>query len=386
MRVLITGIDGYTGWPLAIHLLFRGHEVAGIDNFTRRKLVDKNESQSATPILSMSDRIDAVKEETGKEIDFFKGSLTNTSFVYSVIRKWKPDTIVYLGQIPSAPFSMSNVRNAVFTQQNNIVGHLNTLYAIKEIVPDCHMVKLGTMGEFKLGNLVIPEGDYEEVEFRGRKDSIPAAKQSISYYHNSKIFDTYNLEMACRFWNIKASECMQGIIYGTSIPEMNNNKKLLTRFDFDEQFGTVINRFVAQAIIGSPLTIYGSGKQQRGLLPLKDSIQCMTLLIENPPQPGEHRIVNQFEEHFSINELADKVKKIGKEFNLDVEISHIDNPRKETEEHYYNPDHQKLFDLGYVPTNDIEGQIRQMFTDLIPYKSRIEECKEANFPKSYWHK
>lgn len=387
MKVLITGVDGYIGWSLALYLANRGHEIAGIDNFLRRSMVEEVGSQSAIPVPDIAQRKIEFNKKFNQDLAFYHGDLSDKDVIYNAIDDFKPDTIVYLGQIPSAPYSMIDLDHASFTQMNNIIGHLNTLYAVKERVPDCHIVKLGSLGEYALCNLDIPEGYYDEIEFRGRVDKhLPAFKQTVSMYHNSKIFDTYNLEMMCRFWGIRATDIMQGVVYGTRIDEMGDNENLLTRFDFDQCFGTAINRFCAQATIGIPLTVYGKGTQQRGFIPLKDSVKCLALAIENPAEPGQHRVFNQFEEAYSINDLAEKVQTIGAEFGLNVSIDHIDNPRQEREEHYYNPDHQGLFDLGYKPLNDMDAELRLMFNDLIKNRERIESCKESNFPKSYWHK
>jgi UDP-sulfoquinovose synthase len=177
---------------------------------------------------------------------------------------------------------------------------------------------------------------------------------------------------------------MQGVVFGTRIDETGDDERLCTRFDFDQCFGTSLNRFCAEAVIGHPLSPFGIGKQKRGFLPLRDSMQCLTIAINNPPQEGQYRVFNQFEEVYSITELAGKVKRVGDEFGLNVKISNMENPRKETEEHYYNPDHKHLLDLGYKPTHDVEQELRIIIKDLIKYKSRIEQKKEALIPDIRW--
>jgi UDP-sulfoquinovose synthase len=290
---------------------------------------------------------------------------------------------VYLGEMPSAPYSMIDVHHAVFTQTNNVTGTLVSLFAMKEAVPDCHLVKLGTMGEYGTPNVDIPEGFFE-IEYRGRKDKMMFPRKAGSWYHQSKVHDTNNVEMACRFWGLRSTDIMQGVVYGTRIDEMGDDERLLTRFDFDQSFGTAINRFCAQAVVGLPLTPFGKGTQRRGFLPLRDSMQCLSLAIENPPERSEYRTFNQFEETYSVNELAETVQRVGNEFDLDVGIRRIENPRMESEEHYYNPDHQHLLDLGYKPTHDMNAELRLVFKDLIRYRDRIETRKYSSFPDIRW--
>ncbi len=383
MRVLITGVDGYIGWALSMHLAIQGHEVGGIDNYSRRKWVGEMGSQSAIPIAQMADRLSAYRKNLGQNLRFYKGDLTDYNFVLNTYKSFQPEAIVYLGEMPSAPYSMIDVHHAVYTQHNNVIGTLVTLYAIHEVVPDCHLVKLGTMGEYGTPNVDIPEGFFE-IEYRGRKDRMMFPRKAGSWYHQSKVHDTNNVEMGCRIWDLRSTDIMQGVVYGTRIDDMPEDNNLKTRFDFDQSFGTAINRFCAQAVIGIPLTPYGIGKQKRGFLPLRDSVQCLTIAVENPPEQGEYRVFNQFEEVYSIWQLAEKVQKIGNEFDLNVDIQPLENPREEMEEHYYNPDHNHLLDLGYKPTQDMDSELRLMFDDLLQHKGRIEERKEAHFPDIRW--
>jgi len=383
MRVLITGVDGYLGWPLSIYLAKRGHEVAGIDNYLRRAWVGEMGSQSAIPIAKMADRLLAYRKNLGKNLRFYKGDLTDYNFVLNAYKSFRPEAVVYLGEMPSAPYSMIDVHHAVFTQSNNLIGTLVTLFAMREAVPNCHLVKLGTMGEYGTPNIDIPEGFFE-IEYRGRKERLMFPRKAGSWYHQSKVHDTHNVEMACRIWGLRSTDIMQGVVYGTRIDEMGEDKDLKTRFDFDQSFGTAINRFSAQAVIGLPITPYGTGQQRRGFLPLCDSMQCLGIAIENPPESGECRTFNQFEEVYSITELAEKVQRAGNGHGLNVEIQPIENPRIEAEDHYYNPDHQHLLDLGYMPTHDMEAELEIMLKDLIPHRDRIESRKEAQFPDIRW--
>ena len=383
MRIFIAGIDGYLGWPLSMYLSGRGHEIAGADNYYRRDWVQEMGSQSATPILRMTERMEAFRENFDKNIQFFKGDLTDYGFVESIFKHFKPEAIVHLGEMPSAPYSMVDVKHATWTQTNNIVGTLNMLYAMRDVCSGSHMVKLGTMGEYGTPNIDIPEGFFE-IEYRGRKDCLPFPRQANSWYHQSKVHDSNNVMMACRLWNLCSTDIMQGVVFGTRIDEMGDDERLQTRLDFDQSFGTVINRFCCQAVIGEPISPYGMGHQKRGFLPLRDSMQCLTIAIENPPKAGEYRVFNQFEEVYDITELACKVKKVGKKLGLNVEVKNLENPRSELEDHYFNPDHQHLLDLGYKPTHDVEKEIEVMMQDLIKCKDRIEARREALIPDIRW--
>jgi UDP-sulfoquinovose synthase len=340
-------------------------------------------SHSAIPITKMDERLLAYRENLGQNLRFFRGDLLDYDFVWNAYRTFKPDTIVYLGEMPSAPYSMMDVRHAIYTQKNNIIGTLATLYAMREVCPDCHLVKLGTMGEYGTPNLDIPEGFFE-IEYRGRKETLLFPRKAGSWYHQTKVHDTNNIEFACRLWEIRSTDIMQGVVYGTRIDEMGQDKRLRTRFDFDQAFGTAINRFCAQAVIGLPITPFGKGHQKRGFLPLRDSMQCLTIAVENPPKAAEYRTFNQFEEVYDITELAKKVQQVGNRMGLNVKINNVENPRKESEDHYYNPDHQHLLDLGYKPTSDMENELGLMFQDILPYAERIEARKEAVFPDIRW--
>jgi len=383
MKVLIPGVDGYLGWALAQHLAKRGHEVAGADCYLRRDWVAEMGSQSGTPIRRMSERLEAYRETFGKNLRFFRGNLTDPHFVLNIFQHFKPDAIVHLGEMPSAPFSMIDVHHATFTHTNNMIGTLNILFAMRDVCPHAHLVKLGTMGEYGTPNVDIPEGFFT-IEYRGRTDTLPFPRQAGSWYHQTKVHDSNNVMMACRLWNLRSTDIMQGVVFGTRIDAMGDDERLLTRYDYDQCFGTAINRFVAQAVIGQPITPYGKGHQKRGFLPLRDSMQCLTLAIENPPKDPAYRVFNQFEEVYDITELAAKVQKIAAECGLDPVVRNLENPRQEAEEHYYNPDHKHLLDLGYEPTHDMEAELRVMFKDLIKYRGRIEARQEALHPDVRW--
>ena len=382
MKVMIMGMDGYLGWPLSMYLAEKSHEVCGIDNGLRRKMVAEIGSQSITPIKPMKKRLEAYKKVSGNDLTFYKGDLTEPAFVNLAIKKEEPDCVVQLGQIPSAPYSMIDVDHCNFVQQNNIIGHNNILFAIKDNVPDCHLLKLGTMGEYGTPNVDIPEGFFE-ITYRGRKDKLPFPRQPGSWYHLTKVHDTWNLMFANKIWGIRATDVMQGVVHGLNTPQMVNDD-LLTRYDCDEAFGTAINRFCAQAVVGHELTPYGKGGQTRGYLALRDSMQCFTLAIENPPKDGEYRVFNQFEEIYSANDLAERVSKVAKEYDLEGKIWNITNPRLEAEEHYYKPDMKHLPDLGFKPKYTLEEELHITIPKLMEFKDRIEAMQHTIDPKIKW--
>lgn len=382
MKTLILGLDGYIGWSLALRQLEMGNEVCGIDDFSRRRNVEEIGSWSGIPILPMTNRMEILKEKYGDKVSFFEGDIVNSHFTNEVIKNFQPDGVVHLAEQPSAPYSMIDQDHVIYTQQNNVMGTLNVVHAIKRHAPRAHLVKLGTMGEYGTPELDIPEGFFE-VEFRGKKATIPYPRFAGSWYHWSKVHDSNNIMFACRLWGLRSTDIMQGVVYGTRTQDINN-PLLNTRFDFDEVFGTAINRFCAQAVIEHPLTIYGKGGQTRGFLALEDSIQCISLLLDNPPEMGEYRVVNQFDEQYKVSELADKVKRIGDKKGLDVEIKRFENPRLEKEEHYYKADHEKLRKLGFKPTRHIDEQINTMLDDLSMHKGRILEKKEAILQNHLW--
>ena len=383
MRVFIAGMDGYLGWSLAQYLAARGHQVAGADLFLRRQWVEEMGSCSATPIVPMKERLAALKESRGLEPKFWEADLRDYSAVERIFKEFQPDAVVHLGECPSAPYSMVDVHHATFVQVNNVVSTFNLMFAIRDLRPEAHLLKLGTMGEYGTPNVDIPEGFFE-IEYRGRRDRMPFPRQPGSFYHLSKVHGSNNIMFACKVWKLRATDVMQGVVFGTRIDEMGSDERLLTRLDFDESFGTAINRFCCQAVIGHPLTPFGRGHQKRGFLPLRDSMQCLTLALENPPQPGEYRVLNQFEEVYDLTELAEKVRRVAGQLGLKVEIHNLENPRKEMEEHYYKPDHQNLRDLGYKPTHDVEAEMKIMLADLMKYRERIEGKREVLIPKIRW--
>jgi UDP-sulfoquinovose synthase len=371
MRVLILGGDGYLGWPTAMYFSNKGHEVAVIDNFTRRRHHLERGTDSLTPIRSLQERVKAWQEVSGKTIHTYIGDLRNWEFTNGVFAEFRPDVVVHYGEIPSAPYSMISVHHAVEVHDNNVIGTLHVLFAIRDNVPDCHLIKLGTMGEYGTPNIDIEEG-WLDIEHNGRKDTLPFPKQPGSFYHLTKVHDSHNIMFANRIWGLRATDLNQGVVYGIETDEVNLDDRLLTRFDYDESFGTALNRFCVQAIYGMPLTVYGTGGQTRGYLNVRDTLQCVELALLNPPQRGERmRVFNQFTEQFSVLELAQTVQRAATRIGLEVEIAHYENPRVEKEEHYYNAKHSNLLNLGLQPRYLEDSLVESVLKRVIQFKDRI---------------
>ena len=383
MRVLICGVDGYLGWALAQHLAARGHEIAGIDDYSRRRWVEEMGADSAMPIASMPDRLKVFKETFDAELTYWEGDLKEYSLIEKAFKEFGPEAVVHLGECPSAPYSMIDVHHAVGVHNNNVGSTFNLLFAIRDLAPETHLLKLGTMGEYGTPNVPIPEGFFE-IDYRGRKDRLPFPRQAGSFYHWSKVSGSNHIMFASKIWGVRSTDVMQGVVFGTRIDNMGDDERLLTRLDFDQCFGTAINRFSCQAVIGHPITTYGKGSQKRGFLPLRDSMQCLTLALESPPKQGEYRVFNQFEEVYNLAELANKVQKAAASLGMDVEIRGVDNPRTEQEDHFYEPDHSNLLDLGYKPTHDVEAEVTIMLEDLQKHSDRVEMHRAALMPDVRW--
>jgi UDP-sulfoquinovose synthase len=345
MRVLVLGGDGYLGWPTALHLSAAGHEVGIVDNGIRRRYDDELGTASLVPIDSLSDRVALWHTHAHRVIPFFPGDLTDFEFVRSALERFSPDAVIHLGEQRSAPYSMMDREHAVHTQVNNVVGTLNILWAIAEVDPAIHLVKLGTMGEYGTPNIDIEEG-WLNVTHNGRTDKLPFPKQPGSFYHLSKVHDSHNILFCCRTWGLRATDLNQGVVYGSGTPETDVLPGLNTRFDYDAVFGTVLNRFVVQAVAGHPLTVYGAGGQTRGFLDINDTVRCLEIAVEQPAVAGEFRVFNQFTESVSVLQLAEMVAEC---FPGAVRIEHVDNPRIEKDQHYYRAAHSGLIDLGLKP-------------------------------------
>ncbi|MDQ1404187.1 MAG: UDP-sulfoquinovose synthase [Actinomycetota bacterium] len=370
MRIMVLGGDGYLGWPTAMHFSSRGHEVAVVDDFTRRRCHLQQGSDSLTPIAALPDRIDAWHDLTASTIESFVLDICDYPALERAIAAFRPEAIIHYGEIPSAPWSMIDRDHAVGTQVNNVVGTLNLLWAMKDIVPDAHLVKLGTMGEYGTPNIDIEEG-YITIEHKGRTDTLPFPKLPGSFYHLSKVHDSHNIHFACRVWGLRATDLNQGVVYGIHTPETEIDERLLTRFDYDESFGTALNRFCVQAVIGHPLTVYGQGTQRRAFLNIRDTLQCVELATLNPADAGEMRVFNQFTESFSVAELATTVQEAAHRVGYECDIAYLTNPRFEKEEHHYRPVNDNLLGLGLTPTFLSDDLVESTLHAVERYKDRV---------------
>lgn len=381
MKILVLGGDGYLGWPTAMYLSRRGHTVAVLDNFAKRRWEVELNVEPLVLIRTLQDRVEAWNELTGKAIEVFVGDLRNYGTVEGVLQTFSPEAIVHYGEQPSAPYSMIDHNRAVFTQVNNVSGTLNVLWAMRKLLPECHLVKLGTMGEYGTPNIDIEEG-FIEIEHKGRRDVLPFPCQPGSFYHLSKVHDSNNIRFACKVWKLAATDLHQGVVYGIETDETRLDARLSTSFHYDEVFGTAINRFCAQAAAEIPLTVYGKGGQNRGFLNIRDTLRCVELAILNPAQPGQYRVFNQFTETFNILQLAELVVQQARKLGIAAEISHLENPRVELEEHHYNPAHRKLLDLGLQPHYLSDELLGNMIGTILNCKDRIK--RQIILPRVKW--
>jgi UDP-sulfoquinovose synthase len=370
MRILILGGDGYLGWPTALHLSQRGHDIAVLDNFARRAWDRELGAESLTPIRTLEERVALWRAISGQTIDAYVGDLCDYAFLGPIVRDFHPESVVHFGEQRSAPYSMIDRQHAVFTQVNNITGTLNVLYALADHAPDCHLVKLGTMGEYGTPKIDIEEG-FITIAHKGRTDTLPYPKQPGSWYHASKVHDSQNIMLACKIWGLRATDLNQGVVYGVDTPEIMADERLRTRFDYDGVFGTALNRFLVQAVAGVPLTIYGKGGQTRGFLDIRDTLACVELAIGHPPPRGEFRVFNQFTEQFDVLGLAAAVCEAARAFSLQVEVENLPNPRVEQEEHYYNAINTRLLDLGLQPHYLSETLLESVMRVVMGYRDRI---------------
>ncbi len=381
MRIAVLGGDGYCGWATALYLSNKGHSVAIVDNFIRRQWDHEVGAETLTPIRPLSERLKTWREVTGKEMRLFVGDVMDYDFLSTTIKGFQPDAVVHFAEQRAAPYSMIDRKHAVFTQVNNVVGTLNLLFALREFAPECHLIKLGTMGEYGTPNIDIEEG-YITIEHNGRKDVLPYPKQPGSFYHLSKVHDSHNIMFTCKIWGLRATDLNQGVVYGTMSEEVAMHEALINRFDYDEVFGTVLNRFCVQAAIGMPLTVYGKGGQTRGFLDIRDTVRCIEIACLNPARKGEFRVFNQFTEQFSVLDLARMVQTAGRKLGLQVELNHIPDPRVEAEEHYYNAKHSRLIELGLVPHLLSDSLLDSLMNIAMRYRDRVDTS--MMMPKVNW--
>jgi UDP-sulfoquinovose synthase len=381
MRVAVLGGDGYCGWATALYLSAKGHSIAIADNFARRQWDHELGVQTLTPILPLSDRLRVWQELSGNNIELFVGDVTEYDFLSSLIQDFEPEAVVHFAEQRAAPYSMIDRKHAVFTQVNNVVGTLNLLFALREFQPECHLIKLGTMGEYGTPNIDIEEG-YITIEHNGRRDTVPYPKQPGSFYHLSKVHDSHNIMFTCKAWGLRATDLNQGVVYGTMTDEVALSEALINRFDYDEVFGTVLNRFCVQAAIGHPLTVYGKGGQTRGFLDIRDTVRCVEIACLNPAAQGECRVFNQFTEQFSVLDLARLVQTAGEKLGLAVEVDHLPDPRVEAEQHYYNAKHSKLIELGLEPHLLSDSLLDSLMNVALKYRDRIDPA--VMLPQINW--
>ncbi len=383
MRVLILGGDGYIGWPAAMKLSAAGHEVLAVDNYLRRRLMQEIDCEALFAVPNLHERAQHWKEKSGKDIGVRIGDLDDWTFIAEIFEEFRPETIIHFAEQPSAPYSMMDRAKARLTLDNNLGVTFNVIHAMNEFTPDAHLVKLGTMGEYGTPNIDIEEG-WIDIEHKGRKGKFLFPRAAGSLYHTTKVLDTDLLWFYVRVWGLRVTDLMQGPVYGLATDETGDDESLYSFLNYDEVFGTVLNRFMVQAAAGYPLTVYGKGGQTRGYLHLKDALQCVQLAVETPADEGELRVFNQFVETFSVNDLAAHVQASGKRLGMNVEVKNLPNPRKEMEEHYYNPVHTGLLDLGLKPTKLTDDVMDEMMNITLRYKDSIVD--ERIFRGVQWKK
>ena len=367
-KVLVLGWDGYIGFASYVGLTLRGKHVIGMDNYITRKRVAGYGSASGIAIDDPETRKSYFDRLYGLDMEYYEGDVCDYKRLKKVIERVRPDAVIHLAEQRSAPYSMLDREHAIETQTKNLSSTLNLIYAVKEIDRDIHIIKLGTMGEYGTPNIDIEEG-FIEIEHHGRKDVMPYPRQASSWYHLSKVHDSHNLMFACNNWGLKVTDINQGVVYGNhycdnSAPEIHDDCTLLsTRFDFDEFFGTVLNRFCVQSVLGMPLTVYGEGGQTRGFLSLSDVVQCLDLVLDHEPEG--YNVVNQFDRAYSVNDVAEIVRRCSNVvLGYQPEIIHLENPRTEKERHYYNVKHEKLSAMGYKPIRDIYEDVELILSEL----------------------
>jgi UDP-sulfoquinovose synthase len=373
-RVLVLGGDGYCGWPTALHLAERGWTVGIVDSLIRHAWDRLLGVSTLTPIRPLSERLAAWVRLGGSPIASWIGDICDYEFLSDVVTGFAPDAIVHFGQQRSAPFSMIDRAHALTTQVENLKGTLNVLFAVKENAPECHLVKLGTMGEYGTPNIDIEEG-FINIEHKGRRDRLPFPKQPGSFYHLSKVHDSHNIAFCCKVWGLAATDLNQGVVYGTITPETVRDPALINRLDYDEIFGTAVNRFCVQAACGEKLTVYGEGGQTRGFLDIRDTVRCVELACLHPAAPGEYRVFNQFTEQFSVGELATLVLMAASRVGVAAHIEHLPDPRVEAERHYYNARHTALTELGLEPHLLGEAVLQSILSVALKYRDRIDKTR-----------
>lgn len=386
MCFLVLGGDGYIGWPLAIKLALRypAARVVIVDTSERRRLVAEVGGNSVTPIAEPASRVEAFRREFGRDNLHFVAVDTTSPAIDALIEAERPTHVYHLAQQASAPYSMMGPEQAVYTVQNNEIGNMRVLWAIRRHVPDAHLVKLGSFGEYAKPGFDIAEG-YFRPTYKGRPAALdtPFPRESDDIYHVTKINDTNFISMACRKWGLRVTDVMQSTIFGVYTEETYSHPSLYTRFDYDAVFGTVLNRFLTQAVVGVPLTVYGTGWQRTGLMALEDSVASLVEMAERHPERGEHRVINHVtEQDFCINELAERVQAIAATRGYDVRVERAFDPRGEQE--CAKADYR--VDTGYVaehvrPT-PLDKVLAPVFDIVAKNEGRIDHARFV--PRVSW--
>lgn len=375
MRILVLGGDGYVGWPLALRLLRRypGSHLIIADNLARRRLVEEVGASSLTPIASPEERQRAVSRVAGEGRCELVKLDVSTAELDALVASFKPTHVYHLAQQPSGPYSMIDVERGIFTLQNNEVGNLRLLWAVRRHVPGAHIIKLGSFGEYARGAFDVAEG-YFQPAWRGRTAlrPLPYPRESGDIYHVSKINDSNYVSMACRKWGLSVTDIMQSTIFGAGTAESMDDPALCTRLDYDAVFGTCVHRFVAQIVSGHPMTVYGSGFQRTGLMALPDSIESLAALASEDPPRGRHRVVNHVTRDVSINELAENIAAIGREKGHHPEIHRGHDPRGETVDEGERYEVEASHVAANVRPTPFAQVVAPMFDVIARHKDRID--------------
>ena len=378
MKILILGGDGFCGWPTSLHLSAKGHDVAIVDSLARRNIDNELETSSLTPIRPIGERLSAWRELTGRSIEFFRFDVAeNYHRLLTVIHEWQPDAIVHFAEQRAAPYSMKSSFHKRYTVNNNLNATNNLLAAIVEAKVDSHVVHLGTMGVYGYGaaGMAIPEGylpiTVEAAEGKVIRREILFPPDPGSIYHLTKTQD----QLLFAFYNkndgVKITDLHQGIVWGTQTDETEADERLINRFDYDGDFGTVLNRFLVEAAVGHVLTVHGSGNQTRAFINIQDTVRCIELAIVNPPQRGERvRIFNQMTETFRLIDLATLVSSL-----TGAQLSHVANPRKEADANDLKVDNRGLVGLGLKPITLEAGMLQEITEIARKYASRCDLSK-----------
>jgi len=374
MRILILGGNGYLGWPSAMQFAAQGHMVTAVDNGLRGRLCNETDSMPLFPIPSLKDRADIYAATTGHTIDAVEGDCCDYDFLQNLVADTLPECIIHYAEQPSAPYSMIGQPEAQLTLENNLNSTMNVIWAVLKHAPECHIIKLGTMGEYGTPNIDIEEG-WLDVEHKGRSQRFLYPRQASSLYHTTKVLDTDLLWFYVRTYGLQVTDLMQGPVYGLMTPEAKTDNRLLPHFNYDDIFGTVVNRFLAQAAAGIPLTVYGKGGQTRGYIDLRDCLECVRLAMQTPPGRGQLQIFNQFTETFTVLEIAERIRTAGASLGVNVQVKSIPNPRKEAEDHYYNPAHSGLLELGLSPHYMTPESLAEMLQIVLENSNSIDTKK-----------